>query len=203
MVERPGDRAWDAALERPARLVGGRTTSFTSRLDRWVSEARVDEAALQRSRERWLREVAEQEATLSGVLADLAERRTAVVVRTRGGRRHNGLIRVIGADFVALGLASGGDVLIAVRAIGIVRTAPAVEAAMGDRMLGTDLRLADVLAELAADRERVLLVTADGDDSVAGQLRSVGQDVAVVRTDAERPATAYVPLAAIGEVTIG
>lgn len=203
MVERSDDRAWDAALDGPAQLLGGRTASFTSRLDRWVSEARVDQAALQRSRERWLREVAEQEATLSGVLADLAERRTLVVVRTRGGRRHSGVIRVIGADFVALALSSGGDVLIALRAIGVVRTAPAVEAAVGDRLLGTDLRLADVLAELAADRERVLLVTAHGDDAVSGQLRSVGQDVAVVRTDAERPATAYVPIAAIGEVTIG
>ncbi|MFZ6005444.1 MAG: hypothetical protein ACOYXM_16095 [Actinomycetota bacterium] len=203
MAERPGDRAWEAALDGPAHLLEGRSPSFTSRLDRWVSEARVDQAALQRSRERWLREVAEQEATLSGVLADLAERRTAVGVHTRGGRRHNGVIRVIGADFVALGLPSGGDVLIAVRAIGVVRTAPAVEAAVGDRMLGTDLRLADVLAELAADRERVLLVTADGGDAVSGQLRSVGQDVVVVRTDAERPATAYVPLAAVGEVSIG
>lgn len=204
MVEPPRDPAWETALQRPGDLVrGAATPSFTARLDRWVAEARVDQAAMQRSRERWLRDVAEQEATLTGVLADLAERRTPVAVRTSGGRRHNGTIRVIGADFIAVGLASGGDVLIAVRAVGVVRTAPAVEATVGDRMVGTDLRLVDVLAELAADRERVLLVTARGEDVVAGQLRSVGHDVAVVRTDAERPATAYVPLAAIDEVTIG
>jgi hypothetical protein len=204
MVERQGGPAWDAALEQSGDLVrGAGAPTFTARLDRWVAEARVDEAALRRSRERWLREVAEQEATVAGVLADLAERRTPLAVHTRGGRRHHGTIRVIGVDFVALGLPSGADVLLANAAIGVVRTAPAVEPTVGDRIVATELRLADVLAELAADRERVLLVTDGGNDTVAGQLRSVGHDVAVVRTDGERPATAYVSLAAIGEVTIG
>lgn len=177
--------------------------TFSARLERWVAEARVDEAAAQRSRERWLREVAEQEATLAGVLADLAERHTAVAVRTSAGRQHHGTIQVIGADFVALRLASGAEVLLAVRGLGAVRTAPDVEAALGDRALATALRLADVLAELAAERERVVLVTTSGDDAIAGELRSVGQDVVVLRTDAERAGTAYVPLAAIGEVAIG
>jgi hypothetical protein len=204
MVDRSRDPAWDAALERPGDLVRGASAqTFSARLDRWVAEARIDQAALQRSRERWLREVAAQEATLVGVLADLAERRTPLTVRTSGDRRHHGVIRAIGADFVAVGTPSGGEVLLAVAGIGVVRTAPAEEPAIGDRMVATELRLADVLAELAADRERVLFVTRDGLDSVAGELRSVGHDVAVVRTDAERPATAYVPLAAIGEVTIG
>lgn len=204
MMDSQGDPAWNAALERPGELVGGTgTPSFTTRLDRWVAEARINEAALQRSREHWLREAAQQEATLAGVLADLAERRIPLTVHTSGGRRHHGIIRVIGTDFVALGLRSGADVLLAIAAIGVVRTAPAVEPTVGDRMLATRLRLADVLAQLAADRERVLLVTREGDDAVAGQLRSVGHDVAVLRTDAERPATAYVPLDAISEVTIG
>jgi hypothetical protein len=69
--------------------------------------------------------------------------------------------------------------------------------------VGTELRLADVLGELAADRERVQLVTKAGDDAVAGVLRSVGQDVVVVRVDGDPVATAYVPLRAIGEVAIG
>lgn len=184
-------------------LRGPGAESFAARLDRWVADARVDEAALQRSRERWLREVAEQEATVSGVLADLAERRVALTVRTGAGRRHHGTIGVVGADFVALQLAAGAEVLLAVRGIGVVRTAPTVDAALGDRVVATDLRLADVLSELAVDREQVLLVTTAGDDAVAGRLRSVGQDVVVLRTTTEPPATAYVPLAAIGEVAIG
>lgn len=204
MVDPPGDPAWDAALEHPDDLVrGDGSPSFAARLDRWVADARIDQSALQRSRERWLREVAEQEATLAGVLADLAERRTPLTVRTSGGRRHHGVISAIGADFVAVSTPSGSDVLLAVRAVGVVRTNPAEAATLGDQVVATELRLADVLAELAADRERVLLVTTDGQDSVTGVLRSVGHDVVVVRTDGERAAKAYVPLTAIAEITIG
>lgn len=202
MVDHGGDEAWEAALRRPEELVRGEgAASFASRLDRWVAEARVDDAALQRSRERWLREVADQEATLSGVLTDLAERRAGVTIDA-GGRRHHGLIAAIGVDFVALQVASGPDVLLAISAIGVVRTAPAVAAAVGDRMVVTELRLADVLGELAADRERVRLVTSAG-HAEAGVLRSVGHDVVVLRTDGAQPGTAYVPRGAVIEVTIG
>ena len=84
-----------------------------------------------------------------------------------------------------------------------MRTAPLADAAVGERVHPTDLRLADVLVELAAERARVLLVPADGAESVAGELRSVGQDVVSLRTDGEPPGTAYVPLSAIAEVALG
>lgn len=201
MVDRGGDEAWETALRRPDDLVrGDSSASFGARLDRWVAEARVDEAAVQRSRERWLREVADQEATLSGMLTDLAERRAGVTIDA-GGRRHHGVIDAIGVDFVAVRVASGPDVLLASSAIQVLRTAPEVAAAAGDRMVTTDLRLADVLAELAADRERVRLLTSAG-QAVAGVLRSVGRDVVVLRTDTAPPGTAYVPRGAIVEVTI-
>ena len=73
------------------------------------------------------------------------------------------MIVAIGVDFVAVRAAAGADVLLAIRAVGVVRTAPAVDAAMGDRAVSTDLRLADVLVELATDRERVRLVTSAGE----------------------------------------
>jgi hypothetical protein len=199
-----GDTPWDAALRGPADLVRGRdATSFVARLDRWLADASVDDAALRRARERWLREVAEQESTLSGVLADLAERHVPVAVRTTMGRRHHGSIQVIGADFVGVRTATGTEVLVALEAIGSLRTAPAVEATLGDRMVVTELRLADVLSRLAEERERVLLVTRADDDVIAGALRGVGHDVVVVRVEGERPSTAYVPTAAIVEVSLG
>jgi hypothetical protein len=127
-----GDEAWEAAQRRPDELVrGSGAISFTAHLDRWVAEARVDEAALQRSRERWLREVAEQEATLGGVLIDLAERCAGVTIAV-DGRRHHGVIVAIGVDFVAVRATAGADVLLAISAVGVVRTAPAVDAAAGD-----------------------------------------------------------------------
>src|SRR3546814_9710109 len=83
-------------------LTGVPGPSFTSRLDRWVAEARVDQAAQGRARERWLRTIAEEEATFAGVLADLAERASGVALSTTAGRRHRGSIGGLGADFVAL-----------------------------------------------------------------------------------------------------
>ena len=203
-MERNRGRGWDPALGRPDGLLGADAArSFTSRLDRWVADARVDEAARERSRERWLRTVAEQEATIAGVLVDLAERGAGVALSTTAGRRHRGSIGALGTDFVALRPATGSEVLVSLNAVSVLRTLPAEDPASGDQTVSTTLTLAEVLAELAAERERVLLVTRAGSDSIAGELRSVGHDVVVVRSDTELAATAYVPLAAIAEVTFG
>ncbi|MGH9005512.1 MAG: hypothetical protein ACRDYV_20495, partial [Acidimicrobiia bacterium] len=63
-------------------LVGPEGGDLDARLQRWATEARVDEAARRRSREWWLRRQAEEGATLAGVLADLLEAGTAVTVHT-------------------------------------------------------------------------------------------------------------------------
>ena len=183
----------------------GHGGGLTARLERWAGDARVDEAARRRSRERWLTQSAEEGGTLLGVLADLAERGVAVALRTSGGRRHGGVVRAIGADFVALDTAASGEVAVALAAISSVRTRPGHTPPAGDRAVRSDLRLADVLAGLAAERERALVVSRDGSDTVAGTVRAVGRDVVVVRVDGDglSVATAYVPLAAVGEVVIG
>ena len=66
------------------RLLGG--DDLLARLDRWVSDARSDEAAAARARERWLKQAADESATFSGVLFDLAERGAPVVDLSRGIR---------------------------------------------------------------------------------------------------------------------
>ena len=58
---------------RPADLVGPRDGEWAARLERWAAEARVDAAAEARAREQWLRRQAEEEGSLAGVLADLAD----------------------------------------------------------------------------------------------------------------------------------
>lgn len=183
-------------------LVAGTGPRFTERLEQWVADARIDAAADQRSRERWLQSAAAHDATFTGVLLDLAERHASVTIHTTAGRRHHGTIDAIGADFVALHKRSGADVLVAARAITTVR-AGTTSVATGERVVTTELRLVEALAELASDRERVLLVTQTGDDGVHGELRSVGIDVATVRADGDPPAPAYVRTDAISEVGLG
>jgi hypothetical protein len=195
-VDRPSadDSAWWS-------VAGALGDGLAARIDRWAADARVDEAARVRARERWLRQQAEEGGSLAGVLADLAERRVPVAVHVRGGRRHQGEIRALGSDFLALGSVDA-EVIIALTAVTSVRTHPAEVSTIGDRSIATSLRLADVLTRLAADRATVVLVLAGGDDSVAGALRSVGQDVVGVRVVRGPAVTAYVPLAAIVEVLV-
>ena len=184
-------------------LVGPVGGGLDARLHRWASEARVDEAARRRAREWWLRRQAEEGATLVGVLADLLEAGTAVTVHTSSGRQHGGRVRALGADFVAVG-APTGLVLVALDAVTSLRTPPGEPPVVGDRSLdgaASGPLLRDVAAGLAADRERVLLVTRDG-EAVAGVLRSVGQDVAVVRGGGEPPVTSYVALDAITQLVL-
>jgi hypothetical protein len=94
-------------------------------------------------------------------------------------------------------------VLVAVAAIASVRTSDAAGMTAGERVVTTDLRLGDVLGELATERTRVRLFVLDGSDAVSGELRSVGQDVVTTRTDGEARGLAYVRTAAVAEVALG
>jgi hypothetical protein len=204
MDGREAGDSWDAVPDPSPALLRGQgvgASGFTGRLERWVADARIDDAARQRSREHWLGEVAAQEATMAGLLAELAERGTPIALHTTSDRRHHGRVEVVGADFVVLRSGTRAEVLVALAAVGVVRPAP-TGPTVGDQLVGTELRLADVMAELGADRERVLVVTRSG-DAVAGELRSAGRDVVVIRTDTSEPKEAYVAMAAIAEVTIG
>ena len=199
-VERAPHRPDPPASAAPVLVDGA--TGLAARLERWAAEARVDEAARGRSRERWLRRQAEEEGTVAGVLSDLAEAGAPVTLHTRSGGRHGGAVRAVGADFVALGPdgGRGSEAVVALRAIASVRTLPGVRGVVGDRRPVATLQLADVVAGLAAEREPVRIVTDDG-EAIAGVVRSVGRDVAVVRGDP--PGTGYVPLDAISAVVVG
>lgn len=201
-----------------------------ARLERWAADARIEAAARRRARERWLRQQAEEEATLAGVLIDLGEHGAEVVVHTRPGRVHRGRVGVVGADFVALSPASwasgsggraggrradgdgaggaGGEeeVLLTLDSLTSVRMQAGARLVTGDRPLTSRLSLAEVIVGLAAERERVVLVLADAGESVVGTLHSVGQDMVVVRLAdgraGARPPTAYVAMATIVEVVV-
>jgi hypothetical protein len=199
VVDRGGG-PWNEALGKAPDLAGPGRTSFAARLDRFVADARVQDAAAARTRERFLLEVAEQEATLHGVLCDLAERGSHVSVEV-GDRRHQGSITGVGVDFLALQVIGGPELLLASSALTLIRAASGRAPSVGDRAPSTELRLADLLHELAADRERVRLVTVSG-TVLTGQLRSVGHDVAVVRLGSPDDGSVHVPLRAIAEVAL-
>lgn len=167
-------------------------------LVRYLAEQRAAAAAAARTRERWLRQAAEEEARVAGVLLDLAERAAVVVVRATGGRTHRGRVRGVGEDFAAL-RTGAGDVLLPYASMVAIR-AEGAPSAGADRAHALDLGLAEALAAVAGDRPRALVVARDG-TGLAGELRSVGLDVLALRL-AEGGATVHVPLAAVAEVTL-
>jgi hypothetical protein len=173
---------------------------FGARLERWVSETRSTDAAAARARARWLQVQAEESATFAGVLIDLAERATPVVIHTRAGRRHRGVIAVVAADCCALRTDGGVDVLLAYRGIGSVRPDSTEPGPTGDRAVHAEVGLAELLGIAHADRPRVLITTTVDDEGLAGELRSVGRDVVTVRLDGGSRASAYVPTGTIAEV---
>lgn len=170
------------------------------RLAEWVATSQVDLAAAEHRRVRWLRRAAEETATVTGVLVDLAEQGNPVVVTGWAGRRHRGVIEAVGQDFVGLRLADGSAVLVRTAAVAAVRADGGAPVVTGDRGLAVDVELAEVLAAAVDDRPRLLVVTFADAEGMAGELRSAGRDVVVLRLDGADRATAYVPIAGVAEV---
>jgi len=169
--------------------------------ERWLAGLRADTGADQRRRASWLSRQAEEEATLLGVLADLAERGRPAVVDVAGGRRHRGVVGIVGEDFVGLRTEGGTPVLVARAAITGVRPAPGDTGAVGDRRLAPQVTLAGVLSSIAGSGARLVLVPFGGGEPIAGELRSVGTDVMALRLDADG-GSVHVPLAAVAEVQL-
>jgi len=150
-------------------------------LHRWIAEARVDDAAARRAKQRWLEDQAGDTATVAGVLLDLGERELTVQVTTAAGRHVRGVVAGLGADFVTFRDARGVLAVVPLRAVALVRPGPGVRAATGDRMPGLDAAFSEALAAFAVERPDVT-VHAAGDD-VHGRLVAAGIDVLTVRLD--------------------
>jgi small nuclear ribonucleoprotein (snRNP)-like protein len=168
-------------------------------LEAWVASIRVEDAARTRSRRHWLERQAEEEASIAGVLVDLAERGHPVVLALRHGRRLRGRVQLVGSDVVALRTPSGQEVLVRSSTVSWITAEPGSPPVRGARALRTRATFAEALRELAAVRPRVTVVTTGG-DTLVGVLRGVGTDLAVLRLDGDG-GEAYVALYSLAEVS--
>jgi hypothetical protein len=180
-------------------VLGG-TDALARSLERWAADARVDEAARERHRQRWLRVQSEEEASTLGVLVDLAERGRPLVLDV-GDHRVRGTVVGIGADFLALRSERDQDVLVRTAAVDVVRSEPGGRAVTGDRTVLVAVALDAVIGPLAAARPEVLVRTRSG-QVVRGELRSAGTDVVALRSDGDPPAPVWIPLAALDLVVL-
>ncbi|MGH9182312.1 MAG: hypothetical protein ACRDZ9_00545 [Acidimicrobiales bacterium] len=168
-----------------------------------LDESRAGERAAARQRERSLRWLAQEEASLEGTLVDLAERGSAVTVRSGAGPAHHGWVLGVGGDFCVVRGESGAHVYLRLDAVTTVRprAGTAHPPATGTRRPPADRLLLEVLGRVVADRPRVGVVTRGG-EAVAGELRSVGADVLTVALDGDPPSLCYVAGGAIAAVTV-
>ena len=173
-----------------------------AKLSRWAGGARVDEAARSRDRERWLKQLAAEESSFAALLVDLAERQQPVVLTTVADRRHRAVIQAVAPDFCALRTDQGQYLLVTNGAISSVRPEARTAALSGDRAVGLELTLGDVLGRLVADRTWVLVTVFGSNETVRGELTSVGLDVATLRLDGAPRSFAYLRLPAIAEVVV-
>ncbi|MDQ2650404.1 MAG: hypothetical protein M3Z03_12745 [Actinomycetota bacterium] len=183
------------------RADGGPDGGDPGRFERWLAELRVDDAARSRARRHWLRSAAEEEATMAGVLLDLAERGATVAVTTRVGRRHHGRLVLVGDDFLVLRAGAHRHVVLRAGTVGTVRSTADATAPIGDRAVRSDRHLQEVLVALAAERLAAAIVLDNG-DLVTGEVRSMGQDVVVLQSDGPSSPVTYLALDAIVEVTL-
>lgn len=172
-----------------------------------VDRARADDAARERSRERWLRHQAEEGATLVGTLVDLAELTVPVTVTTASHRRHHGVVTTVATDFVVLHRAAG-DVFLRLATMVMVQPRPSRNVpplrptASDDRAAPLDLRLAELLVGAAPHRPRISVATVGNDAVVCGELRSAGVDVATLALDGEPGLRCYVSVPSLSEVSV-
>jgi hypothetical protein len=154
---------------------------------------------------------------LDGVALDLAERGAVVVLQTTSGRAHRGRLVAVARDAWVLrsemsdgpGGPGGtvGATFVATDAVASVRAVPRGSAkpapvAAGARLAPLGASMADMLTDLAIDRPRVSLVVLGEPEAIVGELRSVGADVATLKVAGEPPATVYVRLGSVSELSV-
>jgi hypothetical protein len=160
-------------------------------LRRWLAELRVDDAARERSRTAELEARAAEEATLAGVLVELAERGESIGLTMRSGAQHRGVVRLVGPDAVVMLLETRQWLVARVASIASLRAlnSPPVTGATEPSTASRYPRLAAAVAEPGT-----WVVASSGPTNVGGTLVSAGSDVMLVRL--ESGDHAYVALAA-------
>ena len=161
------------------------------------------EAVVDRSRVRWLRRSAEEEATFAGIVAGLMESAADVFVTTRTGFTCRGRIAALGPDVVVVTGASAGLPVVVLRADAITSvrsTSRGPRTAAGPQPDVRDLMFAEVLAGLAADRCDVVAHVDGEERGLPGQLVSAGTDVMTLRLP--RPDAHHVHVAMMACVAV-
>lgn len=168
-------------------------------LSSWLADCQVDEAAAARARQRSLENQAAQEATIAGVVIDLAEQDLPVTLKTNAPQAFSGQIIAVGSDFVFVLDSERGEVVVPTQAITTITSAPTSRMVSGVRTQSS-VSLAEMLNDLVLEKARVTIAV--GADAVSGRLHSVGTDVVVVALSGAPQDMVYIAVAAIDHLLL-
>jgi len=166
--------------------------------DRLLGELRIEEAARERSRRRWLRQSSEENSTFVGVLVDLAEGRTPVALATEAGEVR-GRLNEVGADYC---IVDDGRVELVCRLLAVksvladTRAGRTAVAPAGDRHVRADRTLHDLLAVWMDERPEIS-ATVGARVRHRGALAWVGTDLFALHVSSSGGRVVHVPLSAL------
>jgi hypothetical protein len=166
-------------------------------LERWIAELRTEDAARSRARVGAIHAHAAEEATLTGVLADLLERGGQVLLTLTNGRRHRGEVLVVGPDAVVLRV---GQCEWLVTRLGAVASVKPVggDPVHGEGTPTTASSFGRLLSAAALPGEWMRVSV--GGEAFGGDVIAVSDEVAVLRLD--NGDVTYVNLDAVDEVSL-
>lgn len=190
-----------------------RRDAATSALQRFRDDVLRSSAEASRTRNRWLRQRAEEEIGLAGVLRGMSELMADVVVTTRNGVVHRGRVSAVCRDFVVMSTGAHPTLLVVTDAITTLRTAPGAAAPpMADpgghrrrhppREHAYAVSLAEVLSGMAGDRPDVLISAIGEEGGIAGRLTSAGHDLIGIRPFTDETMAVYIAISALMTVAL-
>lgn len=166
--------------------------------ERWLADARIDEAAKARSRERWLRQQAAEDATFAGILLTLVESNALVALSLTDDTDIEGCLVGLGADYVVSTGHAGRITYVATSAIGAVRPMAEAVVPAGKPHVPVARQLWQVIALEAGERPTVEVRS--GAAVVTGTLAAAGADVLTIAIAGRVPV--YVPLASVTALSL-
>ena len=164
--------------------------------DRLLAGARADDAARSRAAVGALRNLADEETTVPGVLADLADHGGRLRIDTRSACV-SGTVEALYRDGVIL---RSGTATVLIRTEAIVAvTCPGGHRFDGDERRTSTLPWVGLLLECIEHDDTVTVAASD--TAVRGRVRTIGRESLVL--DTAEGATVYVRTASIDVVTLG
>lgn len=163
----------------------------------WRADSAIAEAARSRRRTASWSHHGATDAGLTGVLLDLAERGTEVVISLINGHSHRGVVLAVASTWAMLRINPGARVVVRLRAIASIDCIER-RASFGERCAPITTGFVPMLEQTVAPGEQLTMWC--GHQRLSGELSGIGDELAILSVNAST--LRYVSIEAIDEVVI-